>query len=285
MFQSTHLHEVWHRWTSIVTDTLCFNPHTYMRCDHLRTARLKRTHGFNPHTYMRCDPTNGTSVGSFDVSIHTPTWGVTTKPATKSLQHAVSIHTPTWGVTKRWNLDQKDPKFQSTHLHEVWLYPWWLHRSLWLCFNPHTYMRCDLHCIVYHIFKFYVSIHTPTWGVTETIRSTWTNSSRFNPHTYMRCDIRDVILHKKGNVSIHTPTWGVTQEKKEPWKSGSSFNPHTYMRCDIRFKHGLAYHGKFQSTHLHEVWREEQYQQGRLGAGFNPHTYMRCDPLTPKRLY
>ena len=119
-----------------------FNPHTYMRCDtHARDIqwcqavsihtptwgvtllsevpdriiRFQSTHlhevwprplsgrwsgtSFNPHTYMRCDPVN--------TSAYT--------------RIRVSIHTPTWGVTIWQNLGATDWRFQSTHLHEVWL--------------------------------------------------------------------------------------------------------------------------------------------------------------------
>ena len=80
-FQSTHLHEVWHRAGSNRADTGSFNPHTYMRCD--RNSNRYRFH--------------------IDVSIHTPTWGVTPPFALLSVWMSVSIHTPTWGVTNNIN--------------------------------------------------------------------------------------------------------------------------------------------------------------------------------------
>ena len=120
-FQSTHLHEVW------------------LRVLHLRYMFLY-------------------------VSIHTPTWGVTFCSHPSCDHFIVSIHTPTWGVTWLHNNRTGIGMFQSTHLHEVWRAPilkWTnvllfqsthLH-EVWLflhsygyytiCFNPHTYMRCD----------------------------------------------------------------------------------------------------------------------------------------------
>ena len=141
----------------------------------------------------------------------------------------VSIHTPTWGVTTNSNSSICEFLFQSTHLHEVW------HKlgtvsSCLASFNPHTYMRCDLRDIRSHSFA-WVSIHTPTWGVTEKaptwntyqkfqsthLHEVWqrtfsllSSRSSFNPHTYMRCDNLVAALIYACKVSIHTPTWGVT---------------------------------------------------------------------------
>ena len=120
-FQSTHLHEVWH-WLAIIFNCKdCFNPHTYMRCDK--------------------------------------------GDRTMEARNIVSIHTPTWGVTSITCQNTWQKRFQSTHLHEVW--HWYrfygsyvnvsIHTPTWgvtlnsrrfcptrFSFNPHTYMRCDL---------------------------------------------------------------------------------------------------------------------------------------------
>ena len=79
-FQSTHLHEVWQwfLWNS------------------------KALESFNPHTYMRCDCVRSISKSGGSVSIHTPTWGVTGIPCGYLRVSEVSIHTPTWGVTLCW---------------------------------------------------------------------------------------------------------------------------------------------------------------------------------------
>ena len=98
MFQSTHLHEVWLNLVVKRLPPLCFNPHTYMRCDWRASAwRRAKT-----------------------VSIHTPTWGVTWLDAIVIASTLVSIHTPTWGVTSNADLINFPQEFQSTHLHEVW---------------------------------------------------------------------------------------------------------------------------------------------------------------------
>ena len=120
MFQSTHLHEVWHG-------------------QQAADAEYKR---FNPHTYMRCDQSTICTNQHWTVSIHTPTWGVTlftsylllstmfqsthlhevwqTSTSNRARSRQVSIHTPTWGVTRRIPPVLSIGQFQSTHLHEVW---------------------------------------------------------------------------------------------------------------------------------------------------------------------
>ena len=144
MFQSTHLHEVWlQKWNVRLT-----------------LAKFQSTHLHEVWLFVSvrwyC---------SCEVSIHTPTWGVTFLREYEAWLRQVSIHTPTWGVT---HLDYRSverfPKFQSTHLHEVWQYvprdvsvkvrfqsthlhevwPWYeLSCEFESGFNPHTYMRCD----------------------------------------------------------------------------------------------------------------------------------------------
>ena len=100
LFQSTHPRRVWLRFRHCLKESLtCFNPHTHAGCD--RSGRF-------------------TLCCSMDVSIHTPTQGVTTLAAVNSRNPRVSIHTPTQGVTQ-------------AEVWKVW------HRS----FNPHTHAGCD----------------------------------------------------------------------------------------------------------------------------------------------
>ena len=143
MFQSTHLHEVWRSHSPTMRFTLCFNPHTYMRCDFMvKVLDLVLAVSIHTPTWgvtVEIDPVSKFCI----VSIHTPTWGVTFDylisyvlilfqsthlhevwPITPFFYlHSVevSIHTPTWGVTKFIVVMEKQVLFQSTHLHEVWL--------------------------------------------------------------------------------------------------------------------------------------------------------------------
>ena len=179
---------------------------------------------------MRCDTDRMTVVWLFRVSIHTPTWGVTScpHPSVRSSRFQSTHLHEVWLSEAARMLDLTE--FQSTHLHEVWLRPrlrlWYQHvfqsthlHEVWRdvmartlttrCFNPHTYMRCDIYKGIRCCHQF-VSIHTPTWGVTSV--------GSYDPGWRY--------------VSIHTPTWGVT--------FANSINGKI---------------GEFQSTHLHEVWR------------------------------
>ena len=54
---------------------------------------------FNPHTHAGCDIGGWSSVININVSIHTPTQGVTCDLSALSIRATVSIHTPTQGVT------------------------------------------------------------------------------------------------------------------------------------------------------------------------------------------
>ena len=145
LFQSTHLHEVWLLVSFFYLNFGCFNPHTYMRCDYDSDI-------FN--NWIK------------KVSIHTPTWGVTTwrnrlsRPNTSFNPHTyMRCDLRKTGSAVVWMM------FQSTHLHEVW--PQIIVEQLAnMSFNPHTYMRCDRGQRG-QVGKRIVSIHTPTWGVTE----------------------------------------------------------------------------------------------------------------------
>ena len=142
-------------------------------------------------------------------------------------------------------------------------------------FNPHTYMRCDEDKGVKWV-KGFVSIHTPTWGVTKNtqiipgknqfqsthLHEVWQLLYNRNPP---KNRFQSTHLHEVWHMSTHDIS------------TVFSFNPHTYMRCDI-LEASLRSRYLFQSTHLHEVWQIIVSQSNKLG-GFNPHTYMRCDSL------
>ena len=71
-------------------------------------------------------PTQGVTISvlpwytSINVSIHTPTQGVTVHSEAEKLQGKVSIHTPTQGVTSITIVDRATlEKFQSTHPRRV----------------------------------------------------------------------------------------------------------------------------------------------------------------------
>ena len=123
--------------------------------------------------------------------------------------YSVSIHTPTWGVTLMFTLES----------------------SKAICFNPHTYMRCDLE--KRREMRYYgVSIHTPTWGVTLFVWQLGFLRLSFNPHTYMRCDTASWLMsyhHSSFNPHTYMRCDAITRSNR---KVRYCFNPHTYMRCD-----------------------------------------------------
>ena len=145
-------------------------------------------------------------------------------------------------------------KFQSTHLHEVWQSR---ENSMLIrpCFNPHTYMRCDPSGLQKCRTISKVSIHTPTWGVTNRVYLLTLTVKFQSTHLH---EVWQVFLW-----DVKTRTMFQSTHLHEVWLRlyfltllAYSFNPHTYMRCDINFYILRAYF-----------------------SSFNPHTYMRCDTL------
>ena len=121
-----------------------FNPHTYMRCDLLRFPPTQTSISFQSthlHEVWLGIVLCSKGLGAFQSTHLHEVWH--RYGAQKFNTFQVSIHTPTWGVTGRWNIDIRKRRFQSTHLHEVWQRVL-NKRFLPNRFNPHTYMRCDL---------------------------------------------------------------------------------------------------------------------------------------------
>ena len=143
--------------------------------------------GFNPHTYMRCDAGVRGDSNQNIVSIHTPTWGVTTSTCKKttppcSFNPHTYMRCDLQVIADASDIDRFNP-------HTYMRCDFARHEAIWKDkrFNPHTYMRCD---------------QDGAWYVMT--------EDGFNPHTYMRCDSIDPICLYPIVVSIHTPTWGVT---------------------------------------------------------------------------
>ena len=230
LFQSTHLHEVWpplFHFTSHVKEFQSTHLHEVWQSWQFSHDLIN---SFNPHTYMRCD----------------------VKGACIFHQRLVSIHTPTWGVTAVLvSAVMSILKFQSTHLHEVWLRDVILHK------------------------KGNVSIHTPTWGVTPKVKCTL-DLSEVSIHTpTWGVTYSHACFMSSSFVSIHTPTWGVTGIQNFRGSS-SKVSIHTPTWGVTTNNNQFGWQYEFQSTHLHEVWHIFMPIPVRLLC-FNPHTYMRCD--------
>ena len=96
-----------------------FNPHTHAGCDLLTGEFVYGRYGFNPHTHAGCDVRRITSKLRDEVSIHTPTQGVTINDFDNWPYVIVSIHTPTQGVTSSNAPSPSIVMFQSTHPRRV----------------------------------------------------------------------------------------------------------------------------------------------------------------------
>ena len=64
----------------------CFNPHTHEGCDWQKRYIVTRNKCFNPHTHEGCDSLSRLLHYTQQVSIHTPTKGVTPKTLPLSLK-------------------------------------------------------------------------------------------------------------------------------------------------------------------------------------------------------
>ena len=98
-----------------------FNPHTHAGCDYIGGWSNVININVSIHT-----PTQGVTrimfiikTGIEYVSIHTPTQGVTKPRSRASLGFFVSIHTPTQGVTYCRDMIKHKRLFQSTHPRRV----------------------------------------------------------------------------------------------------------------------------------------------------------------------
>ena len=145
LFQSTHPRRVWHRKRRNVGRTGGFQSTHPRRVWRFGINAIATSLCFNPHTHAGCDLDTSEQLRKAEVSIHTPTQGVTGFFFFHVyFIHFVSIHTPTQGVT----ISGLSVPFRRT------------------CFNPHTHAGCDVLCILFPV-PYKVSIHTPTQGVTR----------------------------------------------------------------------------------------------------------------------
>ena len=77
-FQSTHPRRVWRLFLIVRLRLIkCFNPHTHEGCDLSRQIWIGYLASFNPHTHEGCDHSCIQCRVAAQVSIHTPTKGVT----------------------------------------------------------------------------------------------------------------------------------------------------------------------------------------------------------------
>ena len=135
----------------------------------------------------------------------------------------ISIHTPTKGVTfSGFILHKKNQLFHST-LPRIQINSYQTVQN----FNPHSHEGSDLVTILIIHAVHYISIHTPTKGVT----------------------CASMSFRLRISISIHTPTKGVTVASlgiKPPTQN--DFNPHSHEGSDHSPVLALCLLLKFQST-------------------------------------
>ena len=112
-----------------------------------------------------------------EVSIHTPTKGVTELSVCYNARNSVSIHTPTKGVT-----------FVILPI-----------RLGFLCFNPHTHEGCDIRCPPFLRYQRCFNPHTHEGCDRLVIRLLLLLRS-FNPHTHEGCDFMYHQFMKRYNM-------------------------------------------------------------------------------------
>ena len=175
-----------------------------------------------------------------------------------------------------------------------------MHSAIWQpsCFNPHTHEGCDL-VIWFCLPIFWVSIHTPTKGVTCLCRSS-SVLRQVSIHTPTK-GVTEALCPSsyRNKVSIHTPTKGVTVLQVWRWnlsvfqsthprrvwltafviqQSYNQVSIHTPTKGVTKSNGSLCYPKEFQSTHPRRVWLQP-YSQNFPSQRFNPHTHEGCDTM------
>ena len=77
-----------------------FNPHSHEGSDATGEEDETNKKDFNPHSHEGSDDKLYLICNPSDISIHTPTKGVTLVVVRTGVVDGISIHTPTKGVTK-----------------------------------------------------------------------------------------------------------------------------------------------------------------------------------------
>ena len=147
--------------------------------------------------------------------------------------------------------------FQSTHPRRVWLI---------------VGLR--------HVPQIYVSIHTPTQGVTafEYLYFSGLKFQSTHPRRVWQCKGKYISLLNE--VSIHTPTQGVTDVSFIS-RSFADVSIHTPTQGVTLVISKSCTFVSFQSTHPRRVWLNARAQTFNE-ASFNPHTHAGCDMVCPE---
>ena len=125
---------------------------------------------------------------------------------------------------------------------------------------------------------FFVSIHTPTKGVTLNAKPGSEPEASFNPHTHEGCDVLPVSISNSRQEFQSTHPRRVWLDKIEDSFTDTQFQSTHPRRVWPLIVVGLLVSSEFQSTHPRRVWHillcvYMQFVQ----LSFNPHTHEGCD--------
>ena len=187
-----------------------FNPHTHEGCDYAGNLFRCIFKSFNPHTHEGCDQSDWkltTHRTQFQSTHPRRVWPASRRAVSDN--HQVSIHTPTKGVTEKLDFNAVQYQFQSTHPRRVWPYhiphsPYPIRVSihtptkgvtilthsvnlLVYSFNPHTHEGCDRLMAASFFTCLCFNPHTHE-GCDWSLLGWYNHSPCFNPHTHEGCD-------------------------------------------------------------------------------------------------
>ena len=203
------------------------------------------------YTHAGCDEIGHPVWTLFDVSIHTPTQGVTQRAMLYAIPIQVSIHTPTQGVTIDWHPLQYGCQFQSTHPRRVWRIGFIKPHEIQRFQSTHPRRVWLWWCVMaHHVFEFQSTHPRRVWLYIQLCLWLWI---RFNPHTHAGCDGASQTDSKCKTVSIHTPTQGVTRTSCA-WNTAVHVSIHTPTQGVTISQIFSNLHSRFQSTHPRRVW-------------------------------
>ena len=236
LFQSTHPRRVWHSSKNCMSIPERFQSTHPRRVWPQRDITATSKNSFNPHTHAGCDYNLLFDCRNHTVSIHTPTQGVTQQQLrTMFCLEFQSTHPRrVWHVRRGFSCYNR--KFQSTHPRRVWPCSTFqtceeVYVSIHTPTQGVTFVSCEI------VLGSGVSIHTPTQGVTKDALPNLIKHEFQSTHPRRVWLLVQLLQYQPVEVSIHTPTQGVTQ------RSYLSFLIYT-----------------FQSTHPRRVWHMEPYK-------------------------
>ena len=146
---------------------------------------------------------------------------------------------------------------------------------LYTNFNPHSHAGSDIPLIVSSTF-FFISIHTPTQGVTPCFWGSFRAFCDFNPHSHAGSDpYRHWQLNKWYLISIHTPTQGVTSDLPHYRLSGQFQS--TLPRRDWLWRYCPIVRLSNFNPHSHAGSDGGSGAAGPAGSDFNPHSHAGSD--------